>query len=161
MGREALGYCRSTPSQRSHWLLLLRPELWCHLLYRRGKGVIDGPSPLRIYVLEQLCSACGRNGMGGLDLLLPPPPPCSAPGMPGPQAGLGCAIPGRRPRQLTTKCLDQRLGPPVPTQPVLQCCRLGTPSLVTSSSQSGSGDTQVNRQSQLRGVNVLIEEVLD
>lgn len=115
---------------------------------QEGKGVIYGPSPLRIYVLVQLCSACGRNGMDGLDLPLPPPPPCSAPGMPGPLSGLGCAIPGRRPRQLTTRCLDQR--------PSLQrqLSRLRTPSLVSWSFQSGSGDTQVNRPSQLRGVSV-------
>lgn len=58
------------------------------------------------------------------------------------------------------RCLDQCPWPPIFAQPLIQCCPLHTPSLVTWSLESGSGYTEVNKQSQLRSVNVLMEEVV-
>lgn len=49
--------------------------------------------------------------------------------------------------------------PPIFAQPLIQCCQLRIPSLVTWNLESASGYAEVNRQSQLRGINVLMEKV--
>lgn len=74
----------------------LQEGKWCHLQSFSTEDIHAGAALFSL-----------REEWDGLDLPLPPPPPSSAPGRPGPLSGLGCAIHGRRPRQLTTRCLDQ------------------------------------------------------
>lgn len=88
----------------------------------------------------------------------PPPPPCCGATLEcqGP-SGLSCAVPGGKPRQLTTRCRDQHPG--LQHQLSLSTgARPRTPSQPPGA-YSVAGDAAANRPSQLRGVSVLMVEV--
>lgn len=135
----------------------LRQRWQFYLLYRRAKGVIYGPH-LRIHMLEQLSLFNLQEGWDGLD----PPLSPHAVSQEGKGSCLGSAV--QHPEESQDSRFYKVRGPvswsPIFAQPLIQCCQLHIPSLVTwRSLESGSGYTEVNKQSQLRSINVLMEEV--